>query len=102
MCRKAQLRLRAPHATSFSCRLTSFRRKADTSEVARSANDVGLRSMELRFAQMKLATPNDVGLRPMKLRSAQMKMATPNGVGLRPTELRFAQTEAQSFDSAHK
>jgi len=58
--------------------------------------------MELRFAQMKLATPNDVGLRPMKLRSAQMKMATPNGVGLRPTELRFAQTEAQSFDSAHK
>ena len=56
LCRKAQLRLRAAHATSFSCRLTSFRRKADTSEVARSANEDG-------YAKRSGLTPNGVALR---------------------------------------
>ncbi len=56
LCRKAQPRLRAAHATSFSCKLTSFRRKADTSEVARSANEDG-------YAKRGGLTPNGVALR---------------------------------------
>ena len=61
LCRRTQHHLRATHATSFSRRLTSFRRKADT-------NERGCTSCKWCASQWCGLTPNDVALRANGIR----------------------------------